>query len=128
MRVGGNEVVRSSVQVREIATSTTGDQNLLTYPVGVFQHQDAPVAFAGFDSAHQARSTRSNNNRVVLSILTNGSHAVSSLAGEPGSRMKRRLALPALPEAECVPKSVAADMIRRARQKLIIRSAKRAVS
>src|SRR3981081_946691 len=55
MRIGRQKVFRPAMQIGEIAPAATGDEDLLAYAVGTFEHRHPPPAFAGFDSAHEPR-------------------------------------------------------------------------
>ncbi len=63
--IGGEEVLRTGVQVCEIAAAATRDQYLLADSICAFKHHDATSALAGFDGAHQAGSACSENDDVV---------------------------------------------------------------
>jgi hypothetical protein len=52
VRIRGNEVFRLTVDVCEVAASSTGDEDFLADAVGVFEDGDAAPALAGFDCAH----------------------------------------------------------------------------
>jgi hypothetical protein len=52
MRIARKKVLGSGVQVREIAASAAGDQDLLADPLGAFKNHNPPAAFAGFDGTH----------------------------------------------------------------------------
>jgi len=64
VRVGGEEIFRPAVQVREIATPAAGDQDLLANAIGVLKHRDPAATLTGFDGAHQAGCASAKNNYV----------------------------------------------------------------
>jgi len=53
MGIGGEEVFRRGVQIGEVAAAAAGDEDLLSRPVGVVEHEGAPSAPSRFDGAHQ---------------------------------------------------------------------------
>jgi hypothetical protein len=53
------------MQVGEIATAATGDQDLFADAIGAFEQQDTASAFAGFDGTHQAGGPGSENDDVT---------------------------------------------------------------
>ena len=52
MRIPGDKVVRSRMQIREIAAAAARDQNLFANAIRAFEHQNSPSALAGLDGAH----------------------------------------------------------------------------
>ena len=50
------------MKVGEVATTTTGYEDFLADPVGMFQHGNSAAAFTGFDCAHQSSRAASENN------------------------------------------------------------------
>lgn len=62
--IGGEKILRRAVEVRKIATATTGDENLFADAVSVIENSNALAAFRGFDGAHQASGTSSENDCV----------------------------------------------------------------
>ena len=61
------------MEIRKVAAPTTGDQNLLSDPVRVFQNRDTLAALSGFDRAHQTGSARSEDEN-VKSLVRRLSH------------------------------------------------------
>ena len=57
VRIGGEEVVGSGVQVGEIAAASSGDENFLADAVGMFEDSDAAAAVGGFDGGEEAGGT-----------------------------------------------------------------------
>jgi hypothetical protein len=55
------EAFRRAMEVCEIAAASAGDKDLLARAIGPFQDCDAPAAFAGLDSAHQAGGSGAQN-------------------------------------------------------------------
>jgi hypothetical protein len=49
------------MEVREIAASSAGDEDLFARAIREFQDRDAPAAFARLDRAHQPRGSRAQN-------------------------------------------------------------------
>jgi hypothetical protein len=64
MRIGGEKIFRPAMQVREVTTATSGDQDFLADTIGVFEHDDATATFASLYGAYQARSAGAQDNRV----------------------------------------------------------------
>jgi len=62
--VGGIEVFRTAVDVREIAAPSAGNKYLFPRAVGAFHDCDAPAAFARLDCAHQPGGSRAQNDRI----------------------------------------------------------------
>ena len=54
MGIGGEEIFGLAVEVGEVAASAAGDEDFLAEAVGVFEDGDAASALAGFDGAHEA--------------------------------------------------------------------------
>jgi hypothetical protein len=48
MLVGAEEILRPAVNVREIATAASGNEDFLTDAIGTFEDCDAAPALAGF--------------------------------------------------------------------------------
>jgi hypothetical protein len=65
MRVRREKILRSAVQVSEIAPPASGDQYLLANAIGVFQHDDAAPALPGGDGAHQSGGASAQDHRMV---------------------------------------------------------------
>lgn len=55
--VGGEEVFRSGVEVGEVASASSGDEDLFARAVGEVEDEDTAVAAAGFDGGHEAGRT-----------------------------------------------------------------------
>jgi len=64
MPIGGEEVVRASVNIGEIAAASAGDEDLPARPIGTLEHGDAPAAAASFDSSHEASSAGAEDDDV----------------------------------------------------------------
>src|SRR5207244_4934498 len=76
MRVGRKKILRSGMQVGEIAASAAGDQDLLADPRGAFKNNDAAATFTGFDGTHEAGRSGPQYDGIVSLI-----HASISLSG-----------------------------------------------
>ncbi len=64
MRIGGKKIVGLAVDIREIAATAAGDEDLFPEPVGMLQNRDAASALARLDGAHQASRAAAENQRV----------------------------------------------------------------
>src|SRR5258705_98358 len=64
VRVGGEIVFRSGVEVGKVAAATTGDENLGADAVTTLQHDDGTSALARNDSAHQTGRTGTDHHHV----------------------------------------------------------------
>jgi hypothetical protein len=53
------------MDVREVASTTAGDQDLLSDPLRMVEQGDATASFSGFDGAHQAGGTGAQDDYVV---------------------------------------------------------------
>jgi len=49
------------VNIREIASTSAGDENLLAQSVGVFEHGNVATVLARLDRAHQSRRPAAEN-------------------------------------------------------------------
>src|SRR5438477_9756969 len=54
MRIRGKEVLRPAMKIGEIAAAAAGNEDLLSDPIGVLEHNHAPASPPGFDGAHQS--------------------------------------------------------------------------
>ncbi len=52
VRIGGDEIFRSAINVGEVAASSTGDEDFFADALSVIEKGDAASALAGFDCAH----------------------------------------------------------------------------
>jgi hypothetical protein len=68
MRIGGNEVLRTAMQVGEIAASTARDQDFLADTFGPFQHGHTATVPARLNGAHEPGRTRAQDNDVKLML------------------------------------------------------------
>jgi hypothetical protein len=64
VRVGGEEVFRRGVEVGEVAAASAGDEDFLAGTVGVVEDEGAAAAAAGFDGAHEACGSGSEDEDV----------------------------------------------------------------
>ncbi len=64
VRIGGDEIFRTAVQVGEVAAPAAGDQDLFADALGPLQHGHAAPAPAGFNGAHQAGCSAAENDHV----------------------------------------------------------------
>lgn len=68
MWIPRDEIVRAGVNVGEIASAATGDENLLADAIGPLKDKDASSSFSRLNGAHQAGGARSENDGVVCLI------------------------------------------------------------
>jgi hypothetical protein len=61
MRIRGQKIFRTAVEVGEVSASAAGDQNFFAQAVGVFEHGYTAAALAGFDGTHQSRCAAAEN-------------------------------------------------------------------
>ena len=64
MLVGAEEILRTAVDVREVAAATTRDEDFLADAVGPFEDGDTAPAFAGFGGAEESCSAGAENDRI----------------------------------------------------------------
>ena len=64
MRVVRKEVFWSGVEIGEVASSAAGDKYFPSNTIRVIEKENAPAALRGFDGAHQAGSTGSEDDDV----------------------------------------------------------------
>src|SRR5690349_21794980 len=64
MRVGGDEIIRTAVQVGKVAAAASGDQDFLADTLRPLQHGHASPAPSGFNGAHQAGCSTAENDYV----------------------------------------------------------------
>jgi hypothetical protein len=62
----GEEVLRLGVEIRKIATATTGDEDFLADFFGALEEHYAAAALSGFDSAHESGSAAAQNDHVKV--------------------------------------------------------------
>jgi hypothetical protein len=53
------------VQVGEVAAASTGDQDLLADPAGMFEQQNTAATAAGFDGAEETRGAGAHNQNIT---------------------------------------------------------------
>ena len=68
VRIGGDEIIRLTIKIGEIAAATAGDEYFLAYSRGALEDGDAAAAFSGFDGAQQAGGARAENQGIVLVV------------------------------------------------------------
>jgi hypothetical protein len=66
VRIRGEEMLRLTVEVCEIAASAAGDQNLLAGAFGALDDGDPASAFARLYRAHESSGPCAENDRVEL--------------------------------------------------------------
>ena len=66
VRIGGQELRRRGLAVREVAPSAAGDADLLGDTLGVVEQQHAQTALAGHRGAEQAGRARADDDRVEV--------------------------------------------------------------
>jgi len=64
VRIGTNEIMRRAVKIREIASPAAGNKNFLARAFTALQDRDSSPTFAGFDAAHQARSSSTDDQSI----------------------------------------------------------------
>jgi hypothetical protein len=64
--VRGNEILWLAMDIREITTPATRDQDFLADAIGMLQNGDTPPAFAGLNGAKKSRSAGAENQSVKL--------------------------------------------------------------
>ena len=64
VRIAGEEVLRPSVQVGEIAAASAGDEDLLADAFGMLEYGNTPVTLAGFNGAHQPGGAGAQHDQV----------------------------------------------------------------
>jgi len=69
MGVRGKKVFGAGMEVGEVAAAASGDEDFLAGFFGVLDEQDAAVAAAGFDGAHQAGGSCSEDDGVECGWL-----------------------------------------------------------
>lgn len=69
MRIGGEKVLRPTMEIGEIASASARDKNLFSDPVGGFEHNDPTPSLAGFDRAHEAGSATAEDKNVAIAGL-----------------------------------------------------------
>ncbi len=57
MLVGAEEIFRTAVDVREVATAAAGDEDFFSDAIGTLEDGDAASSFAGFSRAEKASGT-----------------------------------------------------------------------
>ena len=68
MRVGGDEIFRTAMQVGKVAAPAAGDQDLFADALGALKHGHAASAFAGFNGAHKAGRSGAENDYIELEL------------------------------------------------------------
>jgi hypothetical protein len=61
-----DKILRTAVDVREVASAPAGDENFLADAVSKFEHRDAASAFAGFRRAQESCGTGAENESVTF--------------------------------------------------------------
>ncbi len=64
VRIGGKKIFRLAVQVRKVAASPAGDQNLFPDALGVFKHEHAASTPSGFAGAHETGGAAAQDDNV----------------------------------------------------------------
>ena len=76
-RIGREEIFSVALQVRKVAASPPGHENLLADLIGGLQHHNTPAPLAGGDSAHQPGCTTAQYDHIgVFHSLDPSSHAL----------------------------------------------------
>jgi hypothetical protein len=66
VRIFGEEVFCAAVDIGEVASTATGDEDLFANAFGVIEQHDAPSAAACFNCTHHAGSARSQDYDISL--------------------------------------------------------------
>ena len=66
VRIAGDEVFWSAVNIREIAAAAAGDEDFLSGPLGTLEHGHAPPALSGLNGAHQPGGPCPQDNSVIF--------------------------------------------------------------
>jgi len=64
MLVGAEEILRAAVNVREIATAASGNEDFLANTIGTLEDRDAASAFAGFRGTEESRGAGAEDESV----------------------------------------------------------------
>jgi len=64
MLVGADEILRTAVDICEIATAAAGDEDFLADAIGAFEDGDAASALAGFGCAEESCGARAEDKSV----------------------------------------------------------------
>lgn len=67
VRVGGEEIFWTGVNVGKVAAASAGDENLFACAVGEVEDEDTAVAAAGFDGGHEACGTGAEDEYINFS-------------------------------------------------------------
>jgi hypothetical protein len=65
MRIGGQKVVRATMKVGEVTSTTTRDKDLLAKLRCTLEHEDAASLLGGLGSTHESGWAAAKHNRVV---------------------------------------------------------------
>ena len=65
VRISGGEIVRLTVEVREVAAAAAGDENLLADTISALQNRDAATALASLQRAHQSGGASAENQGII---------------------------------------------------------------
>ena len=82
VRIRGDEILGRAMDVRKIASSAAGDQNLLSRTLRPFEYGNAAAPFARLHRAHQPGGARPQNQSVKS--VRGGCHAAQKIYREPG--------------------------------------------
>ena len=105
VRVLRQEVVRSAMQIGEIATPAAGDEDLFADAIGVLQHGGTAATFTGFDGTHQAGGPAAENDYVegLLDQVTSFKFRVSSFKSKVKPGVEKPNGLKSVRENVCCP-------------------------
>jgi hypothetical protein len=66
VRVGGEEILRLTMDVGEVAAASAGDEDFLADAVGMLENGDAAATLGGFDGTEEAGCAGPDYQDVVL--------------------------------------------------------------
>ena len=75
VRIGGDKVFWTAMQVGEVAAPTARNQNFLAHPLGALEQRHPPPATACLDRAHKSGRTRAYHHYVEALLLGISNHA-----------------------------------------------------
>ena len=64
VRIGGQEIFRTAMQIGEVAAAASGDEDFLADLLGMLQHSNAAPALGGLDGAHESCRARAEHDDI----------------------------------------------------------------
>src|SRR5579872_3645134 len=74
VRIPGEEILGACIEVGEVATPSSGDQDLSANLRVMLRHHNPASPLTGFDGAHQAGSTRPDHNYIDRLLVAAPGH------------------------------------------------------